>query len=45
MPGCHMNELRRLFLEFFFIIGPGGALYRAIVFGHHRTDLAPFNTS
>ena len=37
------ERLRGLFLEFF--IPDREVLYRAIAFGHHRTELVPFNTS
>ena len=37
------ERLRGLFLEFF--IPDWEVLYRAIAFGHHRTELVPFNTS
>ena len=37
------ERLRGLFLEFF--IPDWETLYRAIAFGHHRTELVPFNTS
>ena len=37
------ERLRGLFLEFF--IPDWEVLYRAIAFGHHRTELVPFNTT
>ncbi len=42
-PKYFWERLRRLFLEFF--ITGWEALYQAIAFGHHPTELAPFDTS